>query len=356
MVAVGRDVAAESRCWSDDGRPQAVAIDPVGPLLDCLLRRAPFERASDEERREAAEQLHALGTGEALRRLDSEPGHAEARAILRDARWDVPGAGDVTLLDSPSPWASVAHLLALRLRRAARHSSNRWGSAAIGGTAAGIVAGGAGGVALWLIPESQAEAGVVVALAAVGAVAGALGAGGVGAGLAAAEAVARSGRASALAACGAAGGLVAGTVAHVLARSILAGLFGRDLPAVGGWVEGLVLGGAAGIGYAFSTSPLPGGGLAAPHGRARVRTALITGASCMAAAVLLTLGGWHLVGSSLDVMAAAFDGSHVGLAPLARLLGEETLRPVTRTLLSAAEGLLFGAGLAFGLTHRPHSS
>jgi hypothetical protein len=52
-------------------------------------------------------------------------------------------------------------------------------------------------------------------------------------------------------------------------------------------------------------------------------------------------------------MAAAFEGSRVGLAPLARLLGEEDLRPVTRTVIGACEGLLFGAGLSFGLTHRP---
>ena len=53
-------------------------------------------------------------------------------------------------------------------------------------------------------------------------------------------------------------------------------------------------------------------------------------------------------------MASAFDGSGVGLAPLARLLGEQDLRPVTRTIVSAFEGLLFGSGLAFGLTHRPN--
>jgi hypothetical protein len=69
--------------------------------------------------------------------------------------------------------------------------------------------------------------------------------------------------------------------------------------------------------------------------------------------VLLTLADRHLVSSSLDAMAGVFEGSAVGLAPLARLLGEETLRPVTRTLVGAFEAFLFGCGLAFGLTHRP---
>ena len=58
------------------------------PLVARLLRQPPFATTTDEERREAAEQLHALGTEEALRRLDALPGHSEARAVLRDARWD----------------------------------------------------------------------------------------------------------------------------------------------------------------------------------------------------------------------------------------------------------------------------
>jgi DNA-binding winged helix-turn-helix (wHTH) protein len=327
--------------------------DPFEPLLDKLLRRPPFEAATDEERREAAEQLHALGTAQTLRRLDGVPGHAEARAILRDARWDVPGAGGVALLGSPGAWSSIAHLTALRLRRAARHSSNRWGAAALGGTGAGVLAGVTGGVSLWLVPESRALPSVVPALAVVGAVAGALGASGVGAGLAAAEALARSARIPALALCGALGGAASGALAHLLVRALLSGMFGRDLPAAGGWIEGLVLGGAAGLGYGLSTSPLPGGGLAAPRGGARARAALWTGLACAAAGVLLTVGGRHLVASSLDALASAFEGSGVGLAPLARLLGEEALRPLTRTLVSAFEGLMFGAGLAFGLTHRP---
>ena len=336
----------------DDGEVLA-PDDPVDVQLDRLLQRPPYETTTDEERHDAAEELHALDTEEALRRLDAQPGHAEARAILRDARWDVPGAGDVPLLRSPQPWASIAAVVRMRLRRAARHASNRWGTAALGGTAAGVVAGISGGVALWLVPESQASANVVISLAVVGAVAGAVGAAGVGAGLAGAEALARSARASALAFCGALGGAAAGALAHAVARAVLAGVFGRELDSIGGALEGVVLGAAAGLGYGMSTSPLPGGGLAAPKGRARAKTALVTGAACAVAALLLTLGGRHLVASSLDVMAAAFEGSDVGLAPLARLLGEESLRPVTRALVSSFEGLLFGAGLAFGLTHRP---
>jgi hypothetical protein len=52
-------------------------------------------------------------------------------------------------------------------------------------------------------------------------------------------------------------------------------------------------------------------------------------------------------------MADAFSGSATGLAPLALLIGEQSVRPVTQTLISVFEGLAFGAGLAYGLTHRP---
>jgi DNA-binding winged helix-turn-helix (wHTH) protein len=331
--------------------------DPSGdrftPLVERLLRYPPHDAATDEERHEAAEQLHVLGTAEALKRVDQLPGHPEARAFLRDARWDVPGSGAVALLGSPRPWASIAQVIRLRLRRAARQTSNRWATAAGAGGAAGLFAGMIGGVALWLVPASGAASDVIVALALVGGIAGAIGAAGIGAGLATAEALARSGRALALTVCGAAGGALAGGVAHILTRAVLAGMFGRDVTSIGGAVEGLVLGAAAGLAYGLSTAPLPGGGLAGPRGGARARTALITGAACAAAGMLLTVADGHLVGSSLDAMAAAFDGSDVGLAPLARLLGEQELRPVTRALIGAFEGLLFGAALAFGLTHRP---
>ena len=43
----------------------------------------------------------------------------------------------------------------------------------------------------------------------------------------------------------------------------------------------------------------------------------------------------------------------MGLDQFAFLLGEDSLRPVTRTIVSGFEGFMLGAGIAYGLTHRP---
>ena len=125
------------------------------------------------------------------------------------------------------------------------------------------------------------------------------------------------------------------------------------MTAIAGAFEGLVVGAAVGAGYALATRRLSQGGMAAPRGGARWRVALMTGLASAAAAMILALLGRHLIGSSLDVMAGTFAGSQVGLDPFARLLGEDSLRPITRTLVSGFEALMFGSGLAFGLTRRP---
>ena len=152
---------------------------------------------------------------------------------------------------------------------------------------------------------------------------------------------------------GAIAGMATGWLDHELVRSLVGGIFGRDVAALAGGFEGLVVGAAVGAGYAVATRRLSQGGMAAPRGSARWRAALTTGIVTAFAAMSLALVGRHLVGSSLDLMADTFAGSQVGLDPLARLLGEESLRPITRTLVSGFEGLMFGSGLAFGLTRRP---
>ena len=329
-------------------RLPAGGADAFEPLIRRLLDRL----ASDEERRDAAEQLHGLGTAEALRRLGTQPGHGRAVAILRDTRWDVPGAGDVPLSSGGGPLLSIIAIIWLRLNRARRLVARRWAAAAMGGAAAGTIGGALGGLALLLLPASLAPPGVLIALALVGALAGTVGGAGVGAGLAAAEALARSQRALALVACGALGGAIAGAVAHVSTRMVLTTMFGRDLPLLGGGVEGLTLGAAAGLGYALATARVHGGGMATPHGAERIRTAVIAGSLCAAAGLMLALADRHLVAASLDGIADRFAGSSVGLTPIARALGEGELRPITRTAASAFEGFLFGSGVVLGLTRR----
>ena len=339
--------------------PATHAAEPTPGLaraqdFDVLVARLLDRAASDEERRDAAEQLHLLGTAEALRRIDRLPGHARARAILRDARWDVPGAGDVPLVTGPGWVAAAAAIVWMRVRRAWHVASARWAAASAGGAAAGALAGTLGGLALLLLPDRSLRRGSSWRSRWLVRVAGGTGAAGIGAGLAAAEAVARSRRAAALVACGALGGGAAGTVAHALSRLVLATMFGRDLPAMGGGIEGVALGAAAGLGYGLATAHLPGGGMAAPRGVDRLRAAAIAGLTCGLAGLLLALANRHLVAASLDLLADRFLGSAVGLTPIARAFGEGDLRPVTRAVVSAFEGLLFGSGLVLGLTRRVH--
>jgi DNA-binding winged helix-turn-helix (wHTH) protein len=359
-----RFVFADVHEEPDDGRltspapgasgTQAGGADPYEAALERLLRSATGADDDGDDRREAAESLHALGTAEALRRLDRRPGHEAARALLRDARWDVPGAGPVPLLGQPGGLRAAWIVVGLRLRRALRVAGGRWTMASGGGAAAGFVAGLLGGLTLALAPGGAAGAHLPVALALVGAAIGGLGAAGVGAGLAAAEALVRSRRGLALVVFGALGGGGIGALAHLLGRWTLEGVFGHRLSAVGGGFEGLSIGAAAGLGYALST-PRPGGGMAAPRGAARLRAAALTGVSCAVACLGVTWAGGNLGGVSLDFLARSFQGSQVGLAPLAHLLGEPEPGWVTRTTLATYEGLLFGFGLALGLTRRPRA-
>jgi DNA-binding winged helix-turn-helix (wHTH) protein len=329
---------------------QEPTADPYEPLLERVTRMAA-NAVEEEDQREAAELLHSLGTAEALRRLDARPRHAFARALLRDARWDAVGAGPVPILGEPAALAVTRELVMLRLRRAASVAAARWASASIAGGLAGVVAGSAGGVILTLAPGSAASLSVAPVLAAIGAGCGAAGGAGVGAGLAVAEAIVRSRRAIALL-CGAelGGGLV-GATAQWLGRWTLMALVGVRIP-LGGALEGLLIGAAAGLGYSLATVRTTGG-LAAPRGPRRLAAAGVTAAVCAVAALALALAGRPLVGGTLHAIAEASAGSQAVLTPLGRLIGEPGFGPLTAALIAAGEGALFGLGLTLGLTHRP---
>lgn len=326
--------------------------DPLDGEFESAFAQLTSPSSTDEERREAAERLHAAGTAGAVQRLAPGPGMARARAMLRDARWDVAGAGRVPLFGPGGGVAAIAALVLLRVRRAWRLAGDRWLSSALGAALAGVVAGAAGGFGLWLGPGAQAPPTAAAVLAVVGALAGAAGAAGVGGGLSATEAVARSRRGPWLALGGAAGGLAAGTVAHWLTRWTLEGLFGLSPGPFGGSLEGLVLGLAAGAGYAWATADVTEG-MAAPRGLARWHAALRVAGCCAAAAVLLGAAGRPMVGGLVNAIAQASRSSHLALTPLAQVVGEPEFGVVTAAVLGALEGAAFGCGLTLGLTRRP---
>ena len=330
--------------------PREADADPFEPLLQRVTSVATGT-SQEEDQREAAELLHALGTTDALRRLGTRAGHAHARALLRDTRWEAAEAGPVPILGEPAPFATARYLVRMRLRRAAALAASRWAAASIGGGLAGLIGGAVGSLILVSTPGSSASLAVVPVLAVIGACCGAAGGAGVGAGLSIAEAIARSRRTLALV-CGAAlGGSVAGFAAQWLGRSMLSALVGVNV-AIGGGLEGLAIGGAAGLGYSVATSYVAGG-IAAPRGRRRGAVAAATALACGVAAVWLALAGRPLVGGTVHLIAEASSGSQAALTALGRFIGEPNFGPLTAAIISTGEGLLFGAGLALGLTRRP---
>lgn len=344
--------AGEEQTEAAPDTPRAAASGN-GETMERLLERIASparSEAEEEERREAAELLHAMGTADVLRRLGTRSGHARARALLRDARWDAPGAGDVPVAGAPDSLAVAREVVALRLRRAARLVARRWAGASIGAGLAGASAGLAGGVLLAAVHDGGSPAQISMVLAAIGAGCGALAGAGVGAGLAVAEATARSARFIALVIGAAVGGALVGSIAQWLGRAMLSTLTGLHVE-IGGGLEGLVLGAAAGLGYAIATRRAVGG-LAAPRGSRRVATGLLTALLCGAAALLLTIADRPLVGGTLHLIGRAAEGAQVSLAPLGRLVGEPDFGPVTRAVLGFGEAAIFGFGLSIGLTKR----
>jgi DNA-binding winged helix-turn-helix (wHTH) protein len=348
---VGRVVEEPDDLPEAEEPTEGPATPPAG---DDAFARLVDPGATEEARRDAAEVLHALGTAEALRRLARTSGRqrALAWAHLRDSRWDVAGSGAVPLFAPPAGPAAWAALVRLRLRRALRTAGARWAAAAAGGALAGAVAGLLGGAAMAALGGSGA-ASLLLALAFVAAAVAGTGAAGVGFGIAAAEATVRSRRLASLAALGAIGGAVTGFAARHLALGLLDALFGLDTPAIGGGWEGLWLGAAAGFGFGLGTRGA-NGGAAAPRGRARVRAAATTAVACAVAGAAVAATGGRLGAASLEAIVERFPTSRVHLEALARPLGEtRAAAPPVRTALGAGEGLLFGAGLAAGLTRRP---
>jgi DNA-binding winged helix-turn-helix (wHTH) protein len=359
----GYQFACEDVAEEDDEAPleapsrgdrTAAPADLPDETLDQLIERfvtaARAGPGAAEDARDLAERLHLFGTDAALARVRARPDHAGLVALLREARWNVPRAGNVPLLGDAEAGPAALALVRMRLADARHAVARRWAGAALAGAGGGALTGALGGVALVLAPGSSAHPQSSVALAAIGALAGGVGAGGIAAGLASAEAVARSRRAVALTAASALAGAATGGLARVIAAALLAGLFGLRGLHLGGALDGLVLGAAIGAGYATSTPRGEGGGLAAPSGRARLLAVVAVGLSGAIAAALLAWSGHLLMGGLVHEVARASRDAELVLAPLGHLIGEPDFGPLSRLVVSAFEGGALGASLTWGLT------
>jgi DNA-binding winged helix-turn-helix (wHTH) protein len=224
----------------------------------------------------------------------------------------------------------------------------RWaGAAASGGAVAGLLAGGVGGLLLAAAPGSTAPLALVPVLAVIGGGCGALGGLGVGAGLGLGDTQVRAHRALALITSAAVGGGTVGTTCQFLARWGLAALVGLELD-IGGGIEGLVIGAAAGLGMALASRHADER-LPVPRPTSRFVAAVLVALCCGMAGLVLTLSGQPLVGGTIHTIADAADGSRATLAPLGQLIGEPDFGQVSRTILAFGESAVFGLGLAVGL-------
>jgi DNA-binding winged helix-turn-helix (wHTH) protein len=198
-----------------------------------------------------------------------------------------------------------------------------------GGGAAGLIGGMIYGFAAAASPGVGGTS-VLIVLLAITAFVGLLGGAGVGFGIACAKlAPTRAWHWPMLG--GAAGGMLVGALVKLLGVDAFNLLVGRAPDGITGAAEGVILGGAIGLGAWLS------------DGWSVRRSMAAAGlAGAMAGAAITLLGG-SLMGGSLDLLVRQFPGSRLKLDAVGQLIGESGFGPMTQLVTGALEGLLFGA-------------
>ena len=268
------------------------------------------------------------------------------RFVFTDVREEEEDAAEIL-----PPIETAAPLRRVDLRPARALALARCGGALLGGGLAGLIAGACGGLLLATVPNSEASFALVPVLALIGAACGAAGGAGVGAGLATAEAVSGSWRTVVLVFGAAIGGGLVGTAAQFLGKWSLDALVGVHIN-IAGSLEGVAIGAAAGLGFGLATSGTESW-LGGPLEGRRLRVAAVTAVFCGLAALALSISGRSLVGGTIHVIATGSGGSQAALTSLGRLIGEPDFGPVSRAVIGTGEAVIFGLGLALGLTRRP---
>ena len=210
---------------------------------------------------------------------------------------------------------------------------------AAAGTAGGAAAGLIGGLLYGFAGASQpvqpgiGALSVMLVVAAVTLVVGTVGAAGVSLGIALAGLAANRTWFASVAG-GAAGGLLTGAAVKLLGIDAFNLLIGHAPAGITGAAEGVVLGGAVGLG-AWLAGPA-----AAPR-TLRLGAGLAALAGGAAGMAITVLGG-RLMAGSLDLLARSFPDSRLRLDPIGGLFGEHGFGPVSEVVTGALEGALFG--------------
>lgn len=147
---------------------------------------------------------------------------------------------------------------------------------------------------------------------------------------------------------GALGGMAIGGIVKLLGLDAFSLLLGRSPGGITGAPEGLLLGGAVGLG-AWLAGRQRSGSM-----RRRIAIAGLVGA---VGGVLVPLLGGRLMGGSLDLLARTFPGSHLRLGQLGTLVGDQDFGLVTQLVTGGVEGALFAAcivGALFRARDRLH--
>lgn len=137
-----------------------------------------------------------------------------------------------------------------------------------------------------------------------------------------------------------AGGFIVGGIAHLLGVDILQAIFGQNLSQIAGAYEGAIIGLGLSAGYFLGLTD---------EKRKKWLTIVLAACGSMLGAILLTIIQGNLFSASLDAVARSFNQSQIDLQPLARLFGEAHFGRLSRLILAAVEGLLFGGFLSAGL-------
>jgi len=141
------------------------------------------------------------------------------------------------------------------------------------------------------------------------------------------------------------GGVLIGGLGHLIGVDTFLALFGQRLQGVAGAYEGGVIGLGLSVGRHFSLR----------QGEGIVWfTHLLAAVGAMLAAVLLTLIQGNLFSASIETIAHSFSQSQIKMETLSVLFGEAHFGQVSRLILAAVEGFLFGGFLSLGYDRNNH--